>query len=692
MAGDLNVALRIKALNQTASGIRGVQSQTRRLKKTFDQMNRSEKLAHVKKRVQLREERRELEKIAKAQLGIKKSRSSGGNFFRGANLAQIGGGLNQISDSLGRVNRMVLTDSISAFNDFDEAMAAVTAKGGKELIDQQRDLARQLGRDTRFSAVEAAGGLEFLAQAGFSAQDRMKALPPMLDLATASGSDLIRTADIASNIMTGFGIEAGKAATVADLLTVSVNKSNVNLEELGQAMANVAPLAKSLGVDMKRTAAFVGVLGDRGIKAGKAGTALKIALTRLSAPNKRAAKQLKKLGLGKDFIQANIDTPEVIFRELNKGLADKNATERASAIKDIFGEEAQSSISAILSGVAATDATGFDQKMIDLRNREKAAADGAAEKTKTLAASMERLKNAGNDLQLTFAEILAPDTKELADQISEDVVPPIQSWLKENPRLAKGIAIGSLGLQGLTRVSGGLFNAMSGAHGAIGVMKETGMTGQWLATKLSTTLPPAMRAVGAAAGVAAAAFIGWQIGTWIDDMTGASDKIADFAASIGGLNRELGLYDKRVTKRGAGKVTNAKGLAAHTVAATLRAQQMAGVDLYARRKNLQSTLSYQQQKYEQSRAGAEMFTQNRRIQDFIVGGAAQKGQIGQTQGEIDRLNALIYARSKGAKAGEEKAFVQAQYAQLIKSIEQGIRSGMSGASVEVREDTGRAVS
>ncbi len=81
---------------------------------------------------------------------------------------------------------------------FEDAMAKVGALSnakGEELA-QLTAQARQLGRDTVYTASQAAEGMGYLAMAGFNTEQTLAAMPGMLQLAAAGNTDLGRTADI----------------------------------------------------------------------------------------------------------------------------------------------------------------------------------------------------------------------------------------------------------------------------------------------------------------------------------------------------------------------------------------------------------------------------------------------------------------------------------------------------------------
>ncbi len=110
-------------------------------------------------------------------------------------------------------------------------------KGFKSLTKQ----ARELGRTTQYTASQTAEAMQFLGMAGLSTNQILAATPSVLNLAIAGNMDLGRTADITSNILTGFNMEAERTGEVADILAQASRSTNVNVEMLGQTMKFIAP-------------------------------------------------------------------------------------------------------------------------------------------------------------------------------------------------------------------------------------------------------------------------------------------------------------------------------------------------------------------------------------------------------------------------------------------------------------------
>ncbi|MFJ5156310.1 phage tail tape measure protein [Streptomyces sp. NPDC088353] len=234
---------------------------------------------------------------------------------------------------------------IKTAGDFETGMNKVKAVSGATggEFTQLRDLAKELGATTRYSATEAADGMSFLAMTGFKAKDIMTALPGVLDLAAAGNIGLAEAADIASNILSGYGMKANEIGRVNDALAKTFTSANVDMTMLGESMKYVAPVASSLGVEFEETTAAIGLLGNAGIQGSQAGTTLRMALARLASPPKAAAAALKDLGIEVNDSKGKMRPLVDIIAQLEK----KGAS--TTQMMKIFGIEAGPGMQAIVS-------------------------------------------------------------------------------------------------------------------------------------------------------------------------------------------------------------------------------------------------------------------------------------------------------------------------------------------------------
>ena len=182
---------------------------------------------------------------------------------------------------------------------FDTQMSKVEAISGAtaDQVQLLRDKAKEMGATTKFTAVEAAEGFEYMAMAGWKTEDMLSGIDGIMNLAAASGADLGTTSDIVTDALTAFGYSAKDAGHFADVLAAAATNSNTNVEMMGASFKYVAPLCGSLGYSAEDAAVALGLMANSGIKADMAGTSLRNVLQRMAKPTKESGTAMNMLGL-----------------------------------------------------------------------------------------------------------------------------------------------------------------------------------------------------------------------------------------------------------------------------------------------------------------------------------------------------------------------------------------------------------
>ena len=187
--------------------------------------------------------------------------------------------------------------------DFDKAMSSWkgTAKASEAEFSLAREAALKYGRETTKTATESANALEYMALAGWSVEDSVKALPSVLKLSEATNLDLARTSDLVTDSMSATGEVIGENGEnlqrFLDVATTANNKSNQTAEQLMEAWIQTGGVFKGLKVDIEDSATALGVLANRGIKGSEAGTALNAIMINLTTGAGQAGKAMQKLGV-----------------------------------------------------------------------------------------------------------------------------------------------------------------------------------------------------------------------------------------------------------------------------------------------------------------------------------------------------------------------------------------------------------
>ncbi len=289
--------------------------------------------------------------------------------------------------------------AIRSFAQFGETMATVrgVASATSEEFAALRQQALNLGRDTRFSATQAAEGQLFLARAGLEVNEVMQALPATLRLAQATLIDVGQAGDIVTNAMAAYGAQAADTAKFVDVLTATTTAANTDIVQLADAFNLVAPIANAASVDVETLSAAVGVLSNAGIQATRAGTGLRNLILRLEAPSTKATEIFESLGISVDDLSvearglvpvlqtlaaANIDVGTAaelfeqraagIFQVLSRNIpqlkelseALRNAAGRAEELQKIQDATLRGSFLRLISaaegfGIAFTQTTGI---------------------------------------------------------------------------------------------------------------------------------------------------------------------------------------------------------------------------------------------------------------------------------------------------------------------------------------------
>lgn len=216
----------------------------------------------------------------------------------------------------------VAATALKSAGDFEQAMnqmQVISGATGAQMKEMQ-GLALQLGADTSFSAGEAAQGLLELSKAGLSAEQAMKAIPGVMDLAAAGDLSVAQAAEIASNALNAFHLPAEKAADVANLFAAAANASSIGVNDVTQSMAQVSAVAASYGQSIGDTTNALALLGKNSLKGSDAGTSLKTMLSRLAAPTEESAALMKQLGINVYDASGKMRPLPAILADMQKGL------------------------------------------------------------------------------------------------------------------------------------------------------------------------------------------------------------------------------------------------------------------------------------------------------------------------------------------------------------------------------------
>ncbi len=183
--------------------------------------------------------------------------------------------------------------------DFEQAMSQVAAVADDAATNMGvlRNAALEMGRNTRFSAIEAATGMEVLAKAGLNAGQILQALPPVLQLAVVGSMDISAAADVAISAMSGMGKTTADLKEMMDMMALTANATIADVNDLGMAYKYAASFAQVSGIEFNVLNGALGVLHQNGRKATIAGTDIRSMLLSLLDATTDAARTMREMGV-----------------------------------------------------------------------------------------------------------------------------------------------------------------------------------------------------------------------------------------------------------------------------------------------------------------------------------------------------------------------------------------------------------
>ncbi len=313
------------------------------------------------------------------------------------------------------------TRTFMGFEDQMLTVKAVTGAVGAE-FDKLYAKAKLLGRTTSFMAAEVAGGMVQLGRAGFAPSEIDASVSGILNLARATGTELPRAAEIAAGTLRAFSLEADQMNRVTDVLTATAINSAQTLEQLGDSMVYVAPLADEYGLSLEETSRALGVMANMQIKGSMAGTGMRMMLLQLSDPKIR--KQLKDMNIDlSDFGNTMVGVGQAMVK--------MSGPQRLDFAKQMFGQRA--------AGAAVKLARNDFPELSDaIDNAAGTAAKAAAMMDSGLGGAFRRLMSAVEGVKIAIGEDLGESLASVMVKVTK-MAGTLTKFIHENKRLAFSI-------------------------------------------------------------------------------------------------------------------------------------------------------------------------------------------------------------------------------------------------------------
>lgn len=293
--------------------------------------------------------------------------------------------------------------------DYESAMSNVQAITGATGDDFKKltQLGKDLGASTAWSAQECAEAMQYTGMAGWTAQQNIDGLKGILDLASASGTELARTSDIMTDAISAFGYKASDSAKFADVMTKACTAANVSVDTLGESYKYCGAICGTMGYSIDEVTTSLAVMGNMGIKGSQAGTALKNAISNMAAPTKNMKAAMDDLGISITNQDGSMKSWGDVIKNLQGSFKGLSQDQQAAYAKQLFGKESMAGMLAIIN----TSTKDYNALADSIKNSGGAANDAAQTRLNNLNGQLTLLKSALEGAAITIGDKLSPYIK-----------------------------------------------------------------------------------------------------------------------------------------------------------------------------------------------------------------------------------------------------------------------------------------
>lgn len=353
--------------------------------------------------------------------------------------------------------------SIDAGMNFDTAMSQVAATMGTTVdkIGNVKAKAEEMGRTTKYTATEAAEGMNILAMAGLSADEQISGIGTVLNLASAGAMSLEESATYTTGAVKGFGDSMSNASYYADLMAKGATLANTDVRGLGEAFSGSAATAKNYGQAADSVTVALLRLAEQNVTGSEASTALNRAMADLYTPTDSAAKALGQLGVSAYKSNGEAKDFNDLVDELNGSLQGMTAEQKNNALATIFTTQG---LQAFNKMTASSDAT-VQKFWKGIQDSSGSAAQQAATQLDNLQGDMTLLSSATEGLELAFYNTFSGTVRGAIKGITSEVSGLAEAMESGGisgalSKLAQDAINFSGQLPGLTKIGGDLINGL----------------------------------------------------------------------------------------------------------------------------------------------------------------------------------------------------------------------------------------
>lgn len=359
--------------------------------------------------------------------------------------------------------------AIETYVGFEQSMANTAAIANATRMEYERleQAAREMGKATTKTAEEAADALGYMMLAGWSVNDAIASLEPVLRLSEATQMDLARCSDLVTDSMSALGLSMDGLSGYLDMCTAANNNANTTAEALMDAFIGCGGAAKTVGADLNDMATALGILANNGTKGAQAGTAMNAILVRMTSKDV-ALKAMRELGVEVFNSAGEFRGLETVLFDVQDALSGLTAEQQTSYMSDIAGTNYYTEMGYLLdamkmsagelaqktsdvdgaweslAGTADNNVSAWDNLSKNLHESDGTLMNMAGTVTDTLQGAFSRLGSAADDAKISLADAFSDDLKGSVNALSEYIPELTQKFIdfavKSGPEISRAFA------------------------------------------------------------------------------------------------------------------------------------------------------------------------------------------------------------------------------------------------------------
>lgn len=276
--------------------------------------------------------------------------------------------------------------AVEVGSSFEAAMSKVEALSGAQggSLEALSQKAQELGRNTQFSATEAANALGNMALAGWNTQQMLDGIDGVLQLAASGEMDLATAADAVAGYLAAFNMQASDSTKLVDIMATAQAKSKTTADQLAAAYSTCATNLTQAGQSVYTTTALIEGLASVNDTGSSAGTHLSAVMAQITQKM-----QDGRIAIGDTMI--TVMDANGNFRDMIDIIADVEAAvdgmgdaERSAALSATFNRTSMSAMNELLA-VGSENLRGYSDQL-------KASAGASKEMMDTMTDNFEGAK------------------------------------------------------------------------------------------------------------------------------------------------------------------------------------------------------------------------------------------------------------------------------------------------------------